>query len=156
MGLTLQRDLAKFFFSCSETVAWMFRSLCLPVIQQCSRALLRKRKKTLTTNICISCCSHICFLLEGIYYEEEKTFATNICICCFQFMYLFFAQGHSYQAKNFNLQYLYLYFLSMYLYFAQGHSYDGGKHQHWTLQHLCVSILDSCVQLIVMRWAGTL
>ena len=89
-----------------------------------------KKKKTLTTNICISCCSHICFLLEGIYYEEEKTFATNTCICCFQFMYLFFAQGHSYQAKNFNLQYLYLYFLSMYLYFAQGHSYDGGKHQH--------------------------
>ena len=37
---TLQRDLAKFFLSCSETVAWMFLSLCFPVIQQCSRALL--------------------------------------------------------------------------------------------------------------------
>merc|ERR1712050_215681 len=35
----LQRDLAKFFLSCSETVAWMFLSLCFPVIQQCSRAL---------------------------------------------------------------------------------------------------------------------
>merc|ERR1719278_1179594 len=35
----LQRDLAKFFLSCSETVACMFLSLCFPVIQQCSRAL---------------------------------------------------------------------------------------------------------------------
>ena len=40
--LTLQRDLAKFFLSCSETVAWMFLSDCLPVIQQCSRAVLKK------------------------------------------------------------------------------------------------------------------
>ena len=38
--LTLHLDLAKFFLSCSETVAWMFRSLCFPVIQQCSRAFL--------------------------------------------------------------------------------------------------------------------
>merc|ERR1719266_2397002 len=34
----LHRDLAKFFFSCSETVAWMFLSDCLPVIHLCSRA----------------------------------------------------------------------------------------------------------------------
>ena len=38
--LTLHLDLAKFFLSCSETVAWMFLSLCFPVIQQCSRAFL--------------------------------------------------------------------------------------------------------------------
>ena len=41
---TLQRDLAKFFLSCSETVACMFLSLCFPVIQQCSRALLEMKR----------------------------------------------------------------------------------------------------------------
>ena len=37
-NLTFHLDLAKFFLSCSETVAWMFFSDCLPVIQQWSRA----------------------------------------------------------------------------------------------------------------------
>ena len=30
--ITFQRDLAKFFFSCSDTVAWMFLSPLAPVI----------------------------------------------------------------------------------------------------------------------------
>ena len=148
MGLTLQRDLAKFFFSCSETVAWMFRSLCLPVIQQCSRALLQKKKKSINNQ-------HVFVFCLRAFTTKKKKHSKPTFASVFRFMYLFFAQGHSYQAKNFNLQHLYLCFLTMYLYFAQRHSYDRGKHQHGTniktLLHLCVSILDSCVHLIVMR-----
>ena len=39
---TFHLDFAKFFLSCSDTVAWIFFSLCTPVIQQWSRAALKQ------------------------------------------------------------------------------------------------------------------
>ena len=51
MFLTFHLDLAKFFFSCSETVAWMFRSDWAPVIQQCSRAASQVSRWSTLTHI---------------------------------------------------------------------------------------------------------
>ena len=131
MGLTLQRDLAKFFFSCSETVAWMFRSLCLPVIQQCSRALLQKKKKNINNqHICICCCSciffcsmallrrkkhsqptfafvvfgsRICFLLKGIP-TKQRTLTSNICICVFYLCICILLKGIPMREGNISIE----------------------------------------------------
>ena len=36
------------------------------------KGIATKKKKTLTTNICISCCSHICFFARGHLLRRRK------------------------------------------------------------------------------------